>query len=230
MLPFILLDLIAKTHAQSPVAQCLSGTINFDPRRMYALGGVNETLDPSVYDLTIDYGSMNVKPNSNGTGIQVNLVKNANNNGLGARLSTTRYMQYAKITVRMNAIPVNGVVTTFITYSPRKDEIDFEFVGGEKSSVQSNVFYKGIPEFGIRSKTHQVGPIEQIRTYTMDWRSDKITWLIDGKEVRSYSRNSNEALSSGTPAGERSYPTEPTHIQFGVWDGGSSPSSGVAKW
>jgi hypothetical protein len=137
--------LVVPATAQStsaPAAQCQSGRINFDPTRMYALGGAQEQLDVSRYDMTIDYGSTHVRQLPTG-GISVALIK-AGNSGIGARLSTTRYLQYARITARMNAVAVPGVVTTFITMSPRKDEIDWEFVGGETTSGQTNVFYKGM--------------------------------------------------------------------------------------
>lgn len=222
------LNLISAIIAGPP--NCVTGNITFDPRRMYALGGEPENLDPAYYDFSIDYGYQNVKPNPNGNGIQVNLVKSASNKGLGARLSSTRFFQYAKLTARMSAIPYAGAITTFITFSPRKDEIDFEFVGSKSSSVESNVFYKGILEFGIRSKEHSTGPISAPREYTIDWRSDRIIWSIDGNEVRTYSKNEDLAVTDKTPSGERSYPEEPTQIQLAVWDGGSSDSPGVANW
>jgi beta-glucanase (GH16 family) len=188
-----------------------------------------EQLDVSTYDLTIDYGSLSVQQ-KNGGGINMNLIKTAAGSGIGGRISTTRYIQYAKITARMSAVDTPGVVTTFITMSPRKDEIDWEFVGGQTTSAQSNVFYKGILEFGIRSGTHSTGPISVSREYVIDWKSDEITWSVNGNQVRSYKRDSPEAVTAQTPRGERSFPTEPSKIQIGVWDGGSSSSKGVSDW
>jgi beta-glucanase (GH16 family) len=121
-------------------------------------------------------------------------------------------------------------VTSFITYSPRKDEIDWEFVGGETNSAQSNVFYKGIEEYGVRSGKHNVGgQISEMKEYTIDWNSQRIQWLIDGKVVRTYAKNGTSSASRNLPATERYYPEEATPVQIGIWDGGSG-SSGVSSW
>lgn len=185
--------------------------VNFDSNRIYASLGPNDPYIstpsyPSFYDMTIDYGSLNVK--QNGQGITTTLVGNEKTKmGAGTRLSTTRYMMYAKITAKMRAIPVPGVITTFITMSARKDEIDFEFVGGKKDSVESNVFYKGILEFGIRSRVLSLpsgGTIDQGKEYTIDWNSKRIEWSIDGNVLRRYAANDALTVSSMTPPGERS--------------------------
>lgn len=58
-------------------------------------------------------------------------------------------------------------------------------VGGNTTDAQSNVFYKGIQEFGIHGGNHAVpSGIAQPHVYTIDWRSDVLTWSIDGTPVR----------------------------------------------
>jgi beta-glucanase (GH16 family) len=39
-----------------------------------------------------------------------------------------------------------GVVTAFILLSDVKDEIDYEFVGADLESAQSNYYFQGIPD------------------------------------------------------------------------------------
>jgi beta-glucanase (GH16 family) len=107
----------------------------------------------------------------------------------GARLSTVRWLLYGRITLRMTGIALPGVVTTFITMSERKDEIDWEFVGGNVTEAQTNVFYKGIQEFNTHN-TKEALPsrIDQPHTFTIDWTKDTLSWLIDGKVVRTVYR------------------------------------------
>jgi beta-glucanase (GH16 family) len=92
------------------------------------------------------------------------------------------------------------------------------------------LFYKGILEFGVRSQTHNTGDITVPREYVMDWKRDAIEWFVDGVSVRRYRRDGPESVTAMTPRGERSYPTEPTQVQIGLWDGGSSTSQGTRDW
>lgn len=214
---------------------CVSQTFNFNSNRIYASSGPNDpyiasATYPGLYDFTIDYGSQNVKP-APGGGVETAVVQNrATNVGFGTRLSTTRFINYGKITAKMRAVAVPGIVTTFITMSERKDEIDWEFVGGKRSSGETNIFYKGILEFQIRSETITTGPIDQSREYSIDWNRQRIIWSINGNEVRTYALSSPNAVTSMTPPGERSYPSSPAQVQIGVWDGGSSSSAGTSQW
>ena len=214
---------------------CVSQTFNFDSNRIYAASGPNDpyiasATYPGLYDFTIDYGSQNAKA-APGGGMQTSVVQNrATNMGAGTRLSSSRFIKYGKITAKMRAVPVPGIVTTFITMSERKDEIDWEFVGGSRTSGETNIFYKGILEFQIRSKTLPTGPIDQTQEYTIDWNSQRIIWSVNGNPLRTYALSDPSTVTSMTPPGERSYPSSPAQIQIGVWDGGSSPSTGTSQW
>jgi hypothetical protein len=55
--------------------------------------------------------------------------------------------------------------------SERKDEIDWEIVGADHNGGLTNVFYKGIPEFGLHSETVKFpsGSIDEMHTYVIDW-------------------------------------------------------------
>lgn len=133
----------------------------------------------------------------------------------------------------MSSVPVGGIITSFITMSDRKDEIDWEFVGGEPKNAQTNVFYKGIHEYGVHMKTVALplpgSTIDGIHEYTIDWRPYGIAWLIDGQVVRTY-MNDFKAVSRMTPPGERWFPSSPSKIQIGVWDGCLDANSGTCSW
>ncbi|KAJ3279694.1 hypothetical protein HK104_001239 [Borealophlyctis nickersoniae] len=234
---------------------CVTGRINFDPNRVFKnpiAGGVAPPAPPipsgsnvGNYDFSLDYGSAQFTQNGS---IALQLVRQSGP-AQGVRLSSTRYILYGRITARFSALAVPGAVTTFITMSDRKDEIDVEIVGGSSTSWTTNVsyaavvgqgvklgqvvsvFYKGIEEFGTHDSTEQYangGTSGQTHEYTIDWRSDRLSWGINNQTVRTiYKENSTSPM---TPAGERWFPSTPSLIQFSVWDGGSSTSEGTRTW
>lgn len=64
--------------------------------------------------------------------------------GIGALLSSTSYLMYGVFTATLSSGYIPGMVTSFISMSDVKDEIDWEFVGGDVHSAQTNFFIKGV--------------------------------------------------------------------------------------
>lgn len=62
----------------------------------------------------------------------------------GTVLSSTVYMWYGNVKARLKSSRGAGVVTAFILFSDVKDEIDFEFIGVDLETVQTNYFFQGI--------------------------------------------------------------------------------------
>ena len=100
-------------------------------------------------------------------------------------------MLYGKITLRMAGIPIAGIVTTFITQSQQKDQINFEIVGVNASQAMTNVYYKGIQEFGVHNSSEFVPNIGLANTYTIDWKSNTIQWSINDVVVRTLNRETS---------------------------------------
>lgn len=65
---------------------------------------------------------------------------------VGTLLSSTRYVWYGKISATMTSSQGAGVVTAFILMSDVHDEIDFEFVGTDVQTVQSNYYWQGVTD------------------------------------------------------------------------------------
>ena len=61
----------------------------------------------------------------------------------GTVLASTTYMWYGNVRSRFKTSRGTGVVTAFILLSDVKDEIDFEFVGGDLENAQSNYYFQG---------------------------------------------------------------------------------------
>lgn len=63
----------------------------------------------------------------------------------GTVLASTVYMWYGNVKARMKSSRGNGVVSAFILLSDVKDEIDFEFIGADLETVQTNYYYQANP-------------------------------------------------------------------------------------
>ena len=112
--------------------------------------------------------------------------------------------------------------------SERKDEIDWELVGAWSHRGQTNVFYKGIAEYGIHNVEVDTPDIKRSNEYTIDWRSDRIIWSLNGQIKRIVYKE--QSYSRTIPSNERWFPSTPSQIQMAVWDGGNSPDTGTSKW
>lgn len=73
-----------------------------------------------------------------------------NEGSVGTLLKSTTSMWYGKISARIATSAGAGVVTAFILLGNSKDEIDFEWVGTELTTTQTNFYSLGITncEFG----------------------------------------------------------------------------------
>ncbi|KAJ3117015.1 hypothetical protein HDU96_008186 [Phlyctochytrium bullatum] len=215
---------------------CLSGVYTFDKNRIYNVPAgsmpaiyppVLSNVDWSAYDFTIDYAPDHVSLNTTGNGgLAISVTKAGFQ---GARLSTTRYNLYGKFTMRIKGVGTKGIVTTFITMSDRGDEIDWELVNANPSQpATTNVFFKRILEFGVRDKAlgYPSGKIDDWHEYTIDWNSQRIQWSIDGQVLREYARKDSWSDKDN----DYYYPSTPSVIQFGAWDGGDSSSQGTSQW
>ena len=140
--------------------------------------------------------------------------------GTGTRISSTSYMLYGRFSARVKAGAPGGMVTSFISMSDSKDEIDWEIVGGNDNNIgQSNFFLKGVVDYSNSGKHNLPGLASaQFNDFTVDWNKDRIQWILNGKVVRTvYSNNSTN------------YPNTPSRIQFAVWDGGNG-AEGTRNW
>ena len=63
---------------------------------------------------------------------------------VGTLLASTHFVWYGKIGARLKTSAGAGVVTAFILMSDTKDEIDFEFIGTDLRTAQTNFYSLGI--------------------------------------------------------------------------------------
>lgn len=144
----------------------------------------------------------------------------------GTRISTTRYVYYGRIFSRIKAARSVGIVTAFITMSNIKDEIDWEFLGYDLQTGQSNYFYRGYVDYTKGVKNPVGGNIyTDFHEYGIDWSQDQLSWLIDGKIVRTVKKTDTYNKTTGN----YDYPQTPSRIQLSIWDAGDGPE-GTKNW
>ncbi|KAF9558078.1 hypothetical protein CPC08DRAFT_764186 [Agrocybe pediades] len=202
-----------------PEPMCKDQTLTFSDQSRILTNATFFDGNATEYDWVVDKGNI---MNSNG---DIALLLTETNGG--TRLSSTRYVHYGTITAKLKTGKWAGVVTTFITMSDVKDEIDWEFPGANTTSGQSNMFWQGlIPEKTI-GLTHDVSSdsFSNYHDYTIDWQPDVLTFLIDNKSVRTIKKS--DTLVNGVAH----YPTTPSRIQLSIWPAGipSSPQ-GTVEW
>ncbi|XP_042488464.1 xyloglucan endotransglucosylase/hydrolase protein 9-like [Macadamia integrifolia] len=87
-----------------------------------------------------------------------------------------------------------------------QDEIDFEFLGKDKTIVQTNFFMSGT---GNQEKIHKLefDCSDGFHNYEIKWTRELIEWSIDGKLVRREERKDREG-----------FPEKPMFLYASVWD------------
>ncbi|KAL8843763.1 MAG: hypothetical protein Q9176_001725 [Flavoplaca citrina] len=138
----------------------------------------------------------------------------------GTLLASTSYVWYGKISARMKSSRGKGVVTAFILMSDVKDEIDFEWVGTDLTTAQSNFYFQGIPDF--RSST-----FDDYHTYEIDWSPTQLTWSVDNTVLRTLKRSE----TWNTTTNQYHYPQTPSRVQLSLWPAGNPKNGqGTIAW
>ncbi|KAI3655714.1 hypothetical protein MP638_001332 [Amoeboaphelidium occidentale] len=147
--------------------------------------------------------------------------------GEGSRFSSVFYSQYGEYEAQIKASNGVGMVTSFITMSDDGDEIDFEILGKSILKITTNYFHKGVLDF-TKAEYHDVGVnvSAEFHTYGIKWTPDCIEWWFDSRLLRSVYRNSTDK----TEDEKYKYPTSPSRIMFGIWDGAETRQKGTMKW
>jgi|SRR5579862_1806303 len=109
-----------------------------------------------------------------------------------------------------------------------KDEIDYEFVGKDLETGQTNIYWQALPYYGNSANiTNITDTFTDWHTYSVDWTPDQIVWSVDGVAKRTKTRASTWNATSGL----YNYPQTPSRVQLSIWPGGaSSQAQGTIDW
>lgn len=128
-------------------------------------------------------------------------------------VKTRFYIFFGTVEVIFKAASGKGIVSSIVIQSDDLDEIDWEWIGGNTTHVQTNYFGKGNTTSYDRAVWHPVeNPQEVYHNYTTDWSQEKIDFYIDGNIVRT--------LKYEDANGGKNFPQTPADIRLGIWPGG----------
>ncbi|KAJ6157817.1 extracellular glycosidase [Penicillium chermesinum] len=123
-----------------------------------------------------------------------------------------------------------GVVESWVKMSPgvvscsnptNLDEIDWEWVGNDTNSVQTDFFGKGNTTTYGRGTTFPVkNAASEWHNYTTYWTSGYLEWWVDGQLARNLTYDDPLTLGGN-------YPQTPCRIKVSIWPAGLP---GVSKW
>ncbi|WEW58918.1 putative glycosidase CRH2 [Emydomyces testavorans] len=148
-------------------------------------------------------------------------------NTVGTLLAHNHYMWYGKASAKLKTSRGRGVVTAFILLSDVKDEIDFEFIGVDLNTAQTNYYFQGITDYTNGKNASASDTFSKFHTYEIDWTPDSITWSIDGTPVRVKKRSE----TFNTTSNQYAYPQTPARVQLSLWPAGlPSNGEGTINW
>ncbi|KAL9632707.1 MAG: hypothetical protein Q9204_003683, partial [Flavoplaca sp. TL-2023a] len=130
---------------------------------------------------------------------------------------------FGRVEFVVKAAPGFGIISSMVLLSDDLDEVDWEFLGGVTTNVQTNYFGKGYTGTYNRSTSPAVeSPQTQFHTYALDWTTEALTWSIDGVAIRIL--KAADADGNGDQ-----YPQSPMKVSLSLWDGGD-PDSPTKEW
>ncbi|PGG97931.1 hypothetical protein AJ79_09044 [Helicocarpus griseus UAMH5409] len=165
------------------------------------------------------------KPLSNNGDLLLTMPKNS----VGTLLANNHYVWYGKATAKLKTSRGAGVITAFILMSDVKDEIDYEFVGTDLHTAQTNYYFQGIIDYtnGENVTVEGGDTFSQEHTYEIDWKPDSITWSVDGKPRRVL--NKKDTFNKET--NQYNFPQSPSRVQLSLWPGGlETAAKGTVDW
>ncbi|OMP87087.1 putative glycosidase crf1 [Diplodia seriata] len=162
--------------------------------------GQNESWEGAAYSV-INYGD---------DGVELTVNKDTD----APTMHTEFYTLFGYYEVEMKAAPGTGVVSSIVLESDDLDEVDWEFLGGNNTSVQSNYFGKGNTTSYDRGGFHEVEtPVDTWHKYAFEWTNASMNWIIDGTVVRT--------LKYEDALGGKNYPQTPARLSLGIWSAGT---------
>ncbi len=137
--------------------------------------------------LKADFSPHNVRFDRNGMALSVTRRNGGATPYVSAEFQRSGFYGYGRYEVVMKAARMPGVVSSFFTHTGPHlgdvhSEIDFEFNGGKPHEVHTNYFWDGSSdaidiELGFDAS-------EDFHIYAFEWLPDRITWYVDGVELR----------------------------------------------
>lgn len=175
-----------------------------------ALGQGNYSIDFLKYEMSKDVWNTTagkVEYGNNGAEFVIR------QRGDAPTVKTRFYIFFGTVEVIMRAARGQGIVSSIVIQSDTRDEIDWEWIGGNETHAQTNYFGKGNTTSYDRDEWHLVNnPMDEFHNYTTAWSKEQIDFYIDTQLVRT--------LKYEDANGGNNFPQTPSDVRLGVWAGG----------
>lgn len=147
---------------------------------------------------------------------------------VGTVMASTTYMWYGTVKAKIKTSRGRGVVTAFILYGDVKDEIDYEWVGVDLQTSQTNYYFQGIPKY---DQSYNISMSSDTfanwHEYEVRWTPDQIQWVVDGQVERTKEKKD----TWNATANQWDFPQTPARVQLSIWPGGAeSNAKGTIDW
>lgn len=174
----------------------------------------NSTPDSALWETTA--GNVNYDASN---GASFTIAKQ----GDSPTLRTKFYFFFGRSEIWLKVAPGRGIISSMMWLSDDLDEVDWEFLGSNKSFATTNYFGKGRQDYKNGGSHPMSGMQDDYHNYTTLWTKDSIQWFIDGNHVRTL--NAKDANST------QNYPQTPMRMSVGIWAGGDpSLPEGTRQW
>ncbi len=147
-----------------------------------------------------------------------------NKQGDSPTIRSAFYIFFGRTEMFIKAAGGTGIISSVMFLSDDLDEIDWEFMGGNTSYVETNYFGKGRQDFN-NAIYYPVdgGIIEDFHNYTTIWTNTSLDFYIDGDKVRT--------LLPKSANNTNNYPQTPMRVSIGIWAGGDPTlPKGTREW
>ncbi|KAJ2846023.1 putative glycosidase CRH2 [Coemansia brasiliensis] len=119
----------------------------------------------------------------------------------------------------------SGVVTALLLLGPPpSDEIDFEWVGKDTTSVQTMYYYQAhrvvaMPLVFTVDQANGQDLSNTFQNYAIELHEDKVEWFFNGKSIRVLQKEN------------KYFPSDATRARMGIWDGTQTSGwAGTVDW
>ncbi|KAI1613693.1 extracellular cell wall glucanase Crf1/allergen Asp F9 [Exophiala viscosa] len=186
-----------------------------------ALGVANYTIDftqSMMTDTVWNATAGSVTYGDDGADFTINV------RGDAPTVQTNFYIFFGQVEVWLKTAKGQGIVSSIVLESDDLDEVDWEWIGGNDSYVQTNYFGKGNTTSFDRAAWYPVDdPQGGFHNYTVDWTAEKLEWFIDGQSIR--------VLNYSDANGGKNFPQTPCNVRLGIWAGGDpANANGTIEW
>lgn len=133
----------------APAPQCADRTMTMNTKDGSIVGQADYLGDSSKADWVHSDGAQVLQ---NSEGVLLTMPKES----AGTVLASTVYMWYGNVKAKIKTSRGAGVVTAFILLSDVKDEIDYEFIGVDLETAQTNFYFQALPDCKFRFQATKV--------------------------------------------------------------------------